>query len=146
MLSFGQWRYTVDRDATEAAYSRATQGDAQRCGCSHCRNFVAVRDLALPRQFRDLLVTLGIDASKEGEVYHEGRLGPGKHCYGGWYHFVGKRLSAGDFAPIEYPGGDIAYMSTAGAPHLSSFDGLPLVQVEFRLQNVPWAIAEEEPE
>jgi len=68
--SFGQWQYTVDVAATAEAYARAPHGDAQRCRCSTCRNFISIRDTVLPNEFRNFLLSLGIDPLKEGEVYH----------------------------------------------------------------------------
>jgi len=43
MLKFGQWRYSVDRAATEAAYARERAGGTATCTCVGCRNFVAAR-------------------------------------------------------------------------------------------------------
>jgi hypothetical protein len=145
MSAYGLWQYRVDEARTAESYARASQGDAERCGCSFCRNFIAARDVALPREFWEFLVRLGIDPLKDGEVYHEGRLAPGNHCYGGWYHFVGELTETGDFPPVKYPNGFIAYMCRKSAPHLVSLDGLPVVQIEFRAQNVPWVISDEEP-
>lgn len=42
--AFGDWLFNVDRAATEAAYAHIPHGDAVRCGCAYCRNFIAVRD------------------------------------------------------------------------------------------------------
>ena len=146
MPTFGEWLYTFDRDATVAAYARAPHGDAARCGCTYCMNFIAVRDVALPEDFRHFLQELGIDPKKEGEVYHDGRKEQGAHFYGGWYHFVGSLETTGDFAPVRFSGGLIAYMCRSYAPNLPAFDGLPLVQLEFRAENVPWVLVEIEPD
>ena len=145
MSAFGDWRYTADREATATAYRRVSVGDAVRCGCSGCRNFVAVRNQVLPQGFVDLLEDLGIDSTKEGEVYTEGAAGPGAHFYGGWYHFVGTLDVTGDFPPVEYAGGFISYMCNKSTPCLPELEGLSLIQLEFRAQNVPWVIADEEP-
>jgi hypothetical protein len=143
MRTFGEWRFTADREATIAAYSRAAQGDATRCKCSGCKNFIAVRDKALPEEFRTFLESLGVDPTKEAEVYHEGSVSSDSHYYGGWYHFVGNLENDGDFAPITFPGGFISYMCKNSAPSLPELENLALVQIEFRAQNVPWAIEEE---
>ena len=146
MPSFGQWQYSSDPATTREAYAQAKCGYTGRCTCDYCKNFVAVRDRVFPREFADLLSDLGIDASKDGEVYHEGKLAPNAHCYGGWFHFVGSLDETGDFAPVQYPGGFIAYMCKRSAPSLPELDGLPLVQLEFRMEGVPWAIAITEPD
>ena len=145
MPSFGQWQYTVDVAATTEAYARAPHGDAQRCRCSTCRNFISIRDTVLPNEFRNFLLSLGIDPLKEGEVYHTGRRAPTSHFYGGWYHFVGSLDATGDFAPVRYTDHFISYMCRRSAPCLPALDGLKLVQLEFVVENVPWVIDEEEP-
>ncbi len=78
-------------------------------------------------------------------MYTEGAAGPGAHFYGGWYHFVGELEVTGDFPPVEYAGGFISYMCHKSAPCPPELDGLRLVQLEFRAQNVPWVVADEEP-
>jgi hypothetical protein len=145
VAAFGNWKYTVDRQATELAYSKAKAGGAADCACSYCRNFIVVRDKTFPWEFLELLKQLGIDPTKDGEVYHEGAESSGSHFYGGWYHFVGTLDVDGDCAPVEYPGGFISYMCVKSAPCLTSLEPFPLVQLEFRARGVPWAISEEEP-
>lgn len=142
--AFGDWLFNVDRAATEAAYAHIPHGDAVRCGCAYCRNFIAVRDAALPADFQQFLRDLGIDPAKEAEVYHEGRQAPGSHYYGGWFHFVGSLERTGDFAPVTFSGGLISYMCKPSAPNLPTFDDLPLVQLEFRASNVPWGLPDPE--
>ena len=116
MKSFGEWKYTVDRETTEKAYSDTSIGGAGTCDCSFCRNFIAARDKVFPGGCLDMLKQLGIDATKDGEVYHLGAEKPGSHQYGGWYHFVGTLRVDGDFAPVEFPGGFIVYMCRKSAP------------------------------
>lgn len=142
--AFGDWLFSVDRDATVAAYARTPHGDAVRCGCAYCRNFIAVRGTALPADFQRFLRELGIDPEKEAEVYHEGREAPGAHYYGGWFHFVGSLERTGDFSPATFSGGLISYMCSRSAPNLPALDGLPLVQLEFRAAKVPWGLPEPE--
>jgi hypothetical protein len=146
MPAFGQWQYSVDRDATVAAYERVAHGDAVRCGCNGCRNFVAARSQVFPAEFLALLNSLGIDPTKEGEVYTEGRKAPGSHYYGGWFHFVGDLPITGDFAFVPFSNCLLVSMGKKSAPGLPELDGLPLVQLEFRAENVPWVLSEEEPQ
>jgi hypothetical protein len=47
------------------------------------------RARAFPAEFLSLLDQLGIDPCKDAEVYRNARLAPGRHDYGGWYHFIG---------------------------------------------------------
>jgi hypothetical protein len=81
-VKFGDCLYTCDRAATVEAYSRAQCGGADSCGCNGCRNFLVVRDQVFPTAFVRLLSSLGVDPRKDGEIHHNGRLGPGRHDYG----------------------------------------------------------------
>jgi len=101
MPSFGHWVYTADRDATIEAYSQIERGGADRCDCAWCRNFRKVRPQVFPSEFLALLGVLGIDPNKDAEVYHIARLAPGRHYYGGWYHFVGNFRRNGRFSPYS---------------------------------------------
>ena len=94
----------------------------------------------------DLLESLGIDPSKDSEIYHTCRMSPGKHLYGGWFHFVGTLEVTGDFAPVEMAGGFTAWMGRGASQCLEEFKGLPLVQVELSATGVPWCLDELEAE
>jgi hypothetical protein len=52
MSSFGQWKYTADRDATILAYGRTERGGADTCNCAGCRNFRVARADSFPADFR----------------------------------------------------------------------------------------------
>ena len=99
-----------------------------------------------PTEFLAFLNSLGIDPTKEGEVYTEGRKEPGSHYYGGWFHFVGDLAVTGDFAFVPFSNGLLVSLGKKSAPGLPELDGLPLVQLEFRAENVPWVLTEEEPQ
>jgi hypothetical protein len=146
MSSFGEWHYTCDRDATVAAYSRVSMGYTAACTCNGCRNFVAARSKAFPPSFMDLLDSLGIDPTKDAEIYHTARMSPGKHLYGGWFHFVGSLEVTGDFAPVEMGDGFSVWMCRSASQCLDGLKGLPLVQVELSATAVPWCLDEEEAE
>lgn len=145
MAGFGQWRYSVDRDATILAYARAERGGTDTCTCANCRNFRVARARVFPAEFLALLDQLGIDPRKDGEVYHNARLAPGRHDYGGWYHFIGALEQTGDFPPVDLGGGFTAWMCRASAPRLASLEGVPVVQLEFHTDAVPWLLDEPEP-
>jgi hypothetical protein len=142
MASFGQWKYTADRDATILAYSRAERGWVDKCDCVPCKNFRVARAQALPAKFLALLDELGIDPRKDGEVYYNARLAPGRHCYGGWYHFIGTLDETGDFPVVDLGDGFTAWMCRAYTPTLPSLKGMPAVQVEFLAKAVPWLLDE----
>lgn len=144
MASFGQWKYTADRAATTLAYSRAERGGADNCNCAPCRNFRVARARAFPAKFLTLLDQLGIDPRKEAEAYYNARLAPGRHYYGGWYHFIGTLDETGDFPVVDLGDGFTAWMCRAYAPRLPSLKGVPAVQVEFLAEAVPWLLDEPE--
>ncbi len=144
MPSFGQWIYSVDRDATIRAYRQAERGGADTCDCAWCRNFRNARATIFPPEFLALLEELGIDPNKEAEAYHNAQLAPGRHNYGGWYHFVGTLDQTGDFPVVEFGIGFMAWMCRATAPRLSSLKGLPVVELEFICETVPWLLEEAE--
>ena len=144
MLEFGQWRYSVDRAATEAAYAREPAGGAATCTCVGCRNFVAARSQIFPPRFVEFLESLGIDPDKEAEAYHAARLAPGRHHYGGWYHFIGILEITGEFAPVDFGDGFTSRMRAAVAPRLESLRTAPVVELEFSTDRAPWVLNETE--
>jgi len=146
MLEFGEWRYTLDRGATQAAYAREPAGGAATCSCNGCRNFVAARDRILPAAFIAFLETLGIDATKDAEAYHCGRAAPDRHYYGGWYHFIGTLPVTGDFARIEFEAGFFARMFTGSAPRLATLQNATVVELQFLTDRAPWILNEPEPD
>jgi hypothetical protein len=146
MHEFGEWRYTVDREATRTAYTREPAGGAATCTCNGCRNFVAARDRILPPQLVAFLESLGIDPTKDAEAYHCGRVAPGRHHYGGWYHFVGTLDVTGDLARIEFSEGFFAWMSTARAPRIASLQSASVVELAFSTDRAPWVLNEPEAE
>jgi hypothetical protein len=146
MREFGQWRFDCNQEVTQAAYASAAQGGAAACGCNGCRNFVAARAQVLPEKFIALLETLGVDPSKEAEAYHNARLAPGRHDYGGWFHFVGVLHVTGDFPVVDFGNGFSAWLRHASAPSIETLRGKALVELEFHCEAVPWVLDEKEPE
>ncbi len=145
MSAFGKWLYSCDREATVEVYTQASAGGVETCGCIWCRNFLLVRDQVFPPPFTDLLRSLGINPHRDGEVYHNGRLAPGRHDYAGWLHFIGSLERTGDFPVVELGDGFTAWLCAASAPTLQALKGKPLVQLEFHCTNVPWRLEEPEP-
>jgi len=145
MNAFGEWRYSGDSVATREAYSREPAGGSATCTCNGCRNFAAARERILPDSFVQFLNSLGIDATKDAEAYHCGRKGPGQHCYGGWYHFVGSLEVTGDFARVNFGDGFSSWMCNPSAPRIASLAGASVVQLEFFTDRAPWVLDEDEP-
>ena len=144
MVALGEWLFTTHLHTTQIAYSAIDAGGADGCDCNECRNFVAVRDRMFPPAFVSLLQSLGIDPHKDGEVYHNARLAPGRHDYGGWYHFVGSLERTGDFAPVDFGGGFTVWLCEHHSPALRGLKDLSLVELHFHADNVPWVLAEPE--
>lgn len=138
--NFGQWKYTPERRATVRAYDQAERGGADTCSCATCRNFRLARARVFSAKFLALLEGLGIDPHKDTEVYYIAQRTPGRHDYGGWYHFVGTLDETGDFPPVDFGDGFTVRMCRASAPRLQVLKDLPVVQVEFHAQAVPWLL------
>ncbi len=110
-----------------------------------CRNYVLVRDRVLPSSFVSFLRGVGVNPIKEAEAYHLTAAAPREHQYGGWFHFVGNLTKTGDLPVVEFAPGFKVWLCRSEAPHLPALDGLPLVQVEFLAQSVPWVTEDPEP-
>jgi hypothetical protein len=144
-LTFGQWTFTVDRDATEQAYAQAPVGGADSCECAGCRNFRIARSEAFPDAFIALLDGLGIDSRKDAEVYDCGRIEDGVHVYGGWFHFVGRLEETGGSSLLKFGPYFSAHLTHSSAPRLSIFKDAAVVQLDFESTAVPWLLTEPDP-
>jgi hypothetical protein len=144
MSDFDEWKYRADRDATILAYGRTETGGADKCDCAGCRNFRAARVDCFPPEFIALLDQLGIDPNKDAEVYHNARTAPGRHDYGGWYHFIGALDEMGDSPSVKLGPDFSVWMCPASAPRLPSLEGKQVVQLEFHAEAVPWRLDEPE--
>jgi hypothetical protein len=141
-LQVGDQTIRWDREATIAAYESVVQGGAEECGCMFCRNFAAQRGLVYPASFLQVLERLGIDPTKEGEVFEYGPVGDGVHLYGGWFYLAGEMVNAGErncVAP-EVDGFDYFFGRSAPAPP-AAFRSGPWLALEFTLR-VKWVIPE----
>jgi hypothetical protein len=93
---FWDWEIEVDTAETAEVQRSRPSGSPEKCGCLHCKNFVAVRDSAYPAEFLELLERLGIPVDRESEIYHCGEIEPRLHFYGG-----GSISSAGSFTDLK---------------------------------------------
>ena len=155
-VEYSRWKIECDRDATRAAYALVPAGTPERCGCLHCRNFAAARTQVYGQPMLAIFDRLGIDREREAEVYHNARLAPGLHSYGGWFHFVGILVSGADSRrpirddlwtrDLQSATPRLSVGFTAGVQLVpASFKGLQLVQFEFTAE-VPWVLHDPEPE
>ena len=95
LVRFRQWLFSVDKKATEATYAASLASVALACECHDCRNFEAARKVAFPPEARALFAELGVDYRRGDEVYAVA-LAPGRHLYGGWFHFRGAIIEGPD--------------------------------------------------
>lgn len=155
-VNFGRWTLSSDAESTKERYATLATGAPEQCGCEPCRNFAAQRTVAYPAAALKLFEALGIAANREVEIYHMARLGPGRHLYGGWFHFVGAILEGRDAAvqvaenvwrPDLEPVADRFKLGFTSMLALVSepFKGLQLAQLEFSTE-LPWTLESGEPQ
>ncbi|HEX6991391.1 MAG TPA: hypothetical protein VF151_05890 [Gemmatimonadales bacterium] len=130
-----------DPVATRRAYAQRPAGSPEECGCADCRNFAATRDVAYPAPVRAILEQLGVDPTREAEIWRYNREADGWHRYGGFFHIVGRVLRSGP--PDEHPvTPDFGWLLQTGADLVPEpFLGHDLVQLQF-ITRVPWVLAE----
>jgi len=149
-IEFSRWKVDCDSEATRAAYALIRQGAPEVCGCLHCRNFVAARSQVYGPQVLALFDRLGVNSEREAEVYHNARVAPALHSYGGWFHVVGTLVSGADGK--QRVADDVwTFDYQPAAPRFSlgftvdsqlvpgPFKELNLVQLEFSAE-VPWVL------
>jgi hypothetical protein len=140
-LQIGDQIVLYDRAGTEGAYAGLDAGDAERCGCSYCRNFAAQRSIAYPAGFRGILNQLGIDADKEGEVYEYGSEGS-LWQYGGWFYFSGQFIQPGERMTDAGSGFQFYFADAKRLPKPAGDFGENVLAVEFSGAKIPWVIAD----
>src|SRR5580658_10462436 len=140
-IQFGDQTIRHDRERTKAAYSAMERGDAERCGCTYCRNFATQRDVAYPQAFRLLLDQLGIDFVKEGEVYECGPVADTLRAYGGWFYCAGELTAPGERLTDAHSGFQYWVTTAAQLPTPPATFGRSVLAVQF-FTKLPWVIAE----
>lgn len=127
------------RDLTANAYLHMPTGMAERCACAACRNFIAQRSTAYPGFFLDLLAELGIDPTKEDDVYSYGAIDDNPRIYEGWLFFTGDLLEQG-WSLVDNGGFKYWIGSNHRPPKDVDFGG-PTLVVEFSTK-LPWVISD----
>jgi len=138
-MQTGSQTIRYDRDATAAVYRLVERGDAEECGCIHCENFIAHRNIAYPLSFRALLEDLGVDQNKEGEVFEYGPDQDGGRLYGGWFYLVGELVTPGERNSCPADSSQFSYWFTRNCPDAPAFRGGPLLAIEF-ITHVKWLL------
>jgi hypothetical protein len=145
-LRIGDQLIRFDREQTVEAYKQIAQSWAERCKCVACRNFLAQRNTAFPGSFLNLLNHLGIDSSKEGEIFGCILMPSGKRHYGGWFFFSGILLQSGELRQSE-DGIDYFVIGPGRMPRPSPRDAFgpnPLA-LDFTIE-IPWVLLNEDPD
>jgi hypothetical protein len=137
-LQAGDQTIRFDREKTRMAYSAMQTGDAERCGCLHCRNFAAQRKSAYPDHFLSLLEQLGIDSEKKRESYECGPEGE-LHHYGGWFYCVGEIVSIGERLMKDASGFQYWFADAKQLPRPPVDFGEKVIAVEFTTR-LPWIL------
>ncbi len=140
-LQSGDQTIRYDREQTGRAYAELKSGDAERCGCSYCRNFATQRSTVYPENFRRLLDQLGVDSEKEGEVYECGPEGS-LRVYGGWFYLVGELIEPGERMTDTGSGFQYYFVDAKRLPKPKANFGQTVLAVEFSTK-LPWVISEQ---
>src|SRR5258708_23572764 len=139
-LRLGDQLVSYDRDATVAAYAQLQRGSAEMCGCSVCRNFLAQRDKLYPQHFLKLLDHMGIDLTKEGDLYEDGPMADNVQPSAGWFYFVGELVEAGERLMVIRENFQ-CFIRGAGATSVTRLFGDSVCALEFTTR-IPWILDE----
>lgn len=147
-ITFRDWTFTVDREATRSACASVVNGSAEDCMCNDCENYVACRAMAFPDEIKSLLDQLGVDYRKEIDIWRMFKDEDGKHRYSGFFHFRGCFEGKDCFITTDGRNGtlsmtDVNEFFSIGFTIAEDFtyfkDKESLVQVEYETK-VPWVI------
>jgi hypothetical protein len=89
VITFRDWKLRVDSWQTELAY-QAIVGTTKSCKCDWCANFVAAREEVYPSEVLALLTDLGLDHTKEADLYQQDiDVAHGTILYRWWFYCIG---------------------------------------------------------
>ena len=140
-ITYREWIFDCDVEATHAGYETISTGGAESCNCAGCRNFVAQRDSFYPAEVLNLFDQLGVNYKRDAETYRTGRLEPGVHLYGSWFHFVGAIVKE-PIGPATLNNLTIDFIPDK-ALAAKAFENQGLVQIEITVK-LPWVLSEPE--
>jgi hypothetical protein len=140
-ITYRDWIFDCDVEATRAGYQTTSVGGAESCECTYCRNFVLQRDSVYPAEVMNLFNELGVNYTRDAETYHMARLEGGLHLYGSWFHFVGSILKK-PIGPATLDNLTIDFVPD-DALAAKAFEDQRLVQIEITVK-LPWVLPEPE--
>jgi hypothetical protein len=120
------------------------------CKCMDCLNYVGACAL-VPEKILHLYVSLGIDPTKEGEVYNMVKNDDGTCLYGGFYHITGRIIKGPDCTVISEENSSVRTFNllplvegykigfTQRLSLVPEGFPLPVIQMEFMF-NIPWVL------
>jgi len=153
-ISLGPWLISYDAETTRKVYIQIESGGVERCGCEPCLNFARARKHVYPEEATKVLDKLGVDFTKEAEVYHFCRVRSGWHHYGGLLHFVGSiqrvgsELGAANGKPTVFlkVNENFSWCFSSKRELVPvAFGNLPVVRIIFDAK-VPWVLGIKEPD
>ena len=140
-ISIGRQKIQFDREATCELYrSTITVPGADSCGCLACRNFAEQRQSTFPKEFKTLLVRIGIDPFKEWEAFEfdQGIAESKRRVYGGWFLFCGELVEGKDMHALDLP---FSFCFSTSFPNATLPHALKTCAVEFYVE-IPWVLPE----
>ena len=140
-VHYRDWVFDCDVEGTRKAYEEIPAGGVDTCDCSGCRNFLAQRESAFPKEVLTLFSQLGINYERDAEIYHVCRLDSGMHSYGGWFHFMGSIAEQPNGPATISEHFTIDFMVN-NALAAKAFEKHKLVQVEITAE-LPWVLIDE---
>ncbi|MGE5423029.1 MAG: hypothetical protein ACM3QW_07180 [Ignavibacteriales bacterium] len=141
-LKLGAWVLDVDRDST-TQYYKSLPLLTEACGCNYCRNFLQVIP-QLQEETRGFFDQLGIDLTKEGEVYELTANEDGSFSYGGFYHIAANIVQSPSTEQLDptISVGPFRIWFTTQLQLVPNRFPSPTLQPEFEAR-VPWVLAEQ---
>jgi len=95
-LTLYNWIIEHDPDATLKTYRMIESGCADTCLCASCKHYSKFRKNYLNEHATQILLKLGIDKTKEAEVYFTGDHKSFDGQFKVWFHFIGSIKSITD--------------------------------------------------
>jgi hypothetical protein len=104
IVGYRDWVLAVDKEQTEAVYQQVDMGGTQSCVCGTCKYFETIADEVYPHEIKQLFKKLGVDISKNYEVF-DLEVEENERRFYGVFHFKGDLIAGNDCWIPTVPGG-----------------------------------------